>query len=1490
MMLFKPFCTICIWISLANAQIFVGRNGYDHVSCGTRTNPCGTLFMASKILNETSTERHDIYVIDGQNETQIETYLASQTITTYDPCLPIPFESYYHIEITFDETIMDLRTWYPLHLCQNHSRDYSNEYMFDGGAALTINNLIINDYVISDWNDSYSFIRDISHTNASVTCNHCVFKNITSSVVGPWPGKHQLIHSMAVVDLYDCLFSDIHTEGEIIFADHVYFGRADRGDSVRIITFDQTWFHNIYTNRSIVEIQFSALDSSNPLQIEIIWCDFWNIHAHLDSGGIIVDYAAASHVNIRNTHFDVVSGSIYESWHNSISHINVSNVSITAEQVTPAEMFLFHFTTSDIAYLTNINFLYFYNTNESCSYWDWDWNDVINVSFVDRTCRNPIKAIQNNGDVSIVNMTVDMVVIPETNVTYSGELNRFRYDSGHDFITNEGIMSITSVDVKRLLCYNFIGNSNILSVKSLVVTPNHVHYDANALHSDTIIYQTDVAAETVINQCNFYGGISQISAENSHQLEVYNSTFQSAKRALFIDSLQHMTFANCTTKNIGRYFSQVYSEFELNYFGNEPLQFWGTDNIVISDNVIHGYDPDGLILFLDNRNAITIGNEFHIDSTNQLYRVIDQIIAVNHSGVINLLNNDNSAFIHNAFSGIITDDYIDHDTPWIKYVQNTGTHCLSANTFLNFAIDSFRTNLTSCFRPDLIDCARYTFNECFHHMYEYMNVNQSLLDQTGQFMIDSATTVILTEEANIAMDNMEMTVAKNSNPDSIHFVATDGFILLIDSYVGAAFDILYNADANLISNRRLSYDTQYISHLLIRDQNTSSVDELTAISETQLVDHLSPVKINLTTLSTTYYPGQTVAFKYNILDKHSNSIAYNSSASIVVRLVGGSFSEDVTIISDGTCVVCEAGLVLNSIDIQHNLATTFTVDVSVENDALYPINNQLSFDVIGCPIGYGADPNNLTCIECAIGYYNLLPNNLNKCNSCDPESNKGIDCIGGDIIISEDHWLGFDGDGLVSSVCPPHVCCQLQEGCDYMDDNSNSLCALNRDPNSILCGKCKDGFSESVNSAQCVQCEQSYFLYLLYPIGLSLLILSLIIVTNLDPITPPVEVNVNYVTLAIKTLVLKNILYYQQAVSQTLVPSTMRVWLSYVSDIFMLNTTLSSDQDTNADPWCFSDGLNAKEKILLDLIVPITIFIATAILYALEIFACDGVFKIKQKKVNFAKVIVSSFLVIIGNILSVLFKMINCATIGDKNVHFYFGYEECYRDTYFLSLLSLMIICIAFGFIFVRIWKMDESQREKPNPFDSILEKYKPELFYWELVLFWRRIVIAFFAVSVPGIPAKCAFIGIMFIFLLLQHKYEPFVAKEANGMEMKLLCCFIFVIVTQLPSSKYPIFMNVVISLLIILPFVFMAYYGYHMFIKSQLKSLNEALFPENTSANLDANSVFDVGDIEIIEVAKPTTQSAQIENENEQVAPVSTQVNENENSNDSLSKSDVP
>ena len=68
--------------------------------------------------------------------------------------------------------------------------------------------------------------------------------------------------------------------------------------------------------------------------------------------------------------------------------------------------------------------------------------------------------------------------------------------------------------------------------------------------------------------------------------------------------------------------------------------------------------------------------------------------------------------------------------------------------------------------------------------------------------------------------------------------------------------------------------------------------------------------------------------------------------------------------------------------------------------------------------------------------------------------------------------MGIEGDDIISAKCPDGYCCS-ERTCNFISDKA-SLCSENRDPDSVLCGRCKDEYSESMDSNACTKCDRHH--------------------------------------------------------------------------------------------------------------------------------------------------------------------------------------------------------------------------------------------------------------------------------------------------------------------------------------------------------------------------------------------------------------------------------
>ena len=524
----------------------------------------------------------------------------------------------------------------------------------------------------------------------------------------------------------------------------------------------------------------------------------------------------------------------------------------------------------------------------------------------------------------------------------------------------------------------------------------------------------------------------------------------------------------------------------------------------------------------------------------------------------------------------------------------------------------------------------------------------------------------------------------------------------------------------------------------------------------------------------------------------------------------------------------------------------------MENDDLVLGQSNITLNITECPAGRGVAVGEMLCSICDAGTFNLDNDVKRACSSCDSDKNPNVQCSDGKILISEGIWMGLDGERIISSVCPSSFCCHPTDGqyCDYIE-NQDSLCAKNRDSESFLCGKCIDGYSESMTSANCIKCDQRvHWSYLCVPLLLAATWTMYILSANRDGESAECskvdgaksQSDDIDIMLIMSTLISVSV-YYQQALSQMLSESTATYWGIAFLGLFEVSAQrVATGTSSKGTEWCFANGLDAKSEVLLDLLTPFLVFLFMLIVFAFSRFVVRKPLNISKQPINFESAALAAYLLIIGKVLSTLFQLISCQPVGQHSVHFYFGYEHCYGPTWFISVFMLFIITLSFGAVFVYGARMAKNQQYDPKTLMfKLCKPYKPEYWYWEYVIFVRRIIIAYFAVSASGMVNESLFLSVVLLFSTTQWRLFPFVSNEANITEGVLLCGLMIVISSQiLMESSDEMFFSVQLTAMVLLPFALLMYFVLRLLCKQYVYRF---VIPQNVSLNAAGSRDISVG-----------------------------------------------
>ena len=200
----------------------------------------------------------------------------------------------------------------------------------------------------------------------------------------------------------------------------------------------------------------------------------------------------------------------------------------------------------------------------------------------------------------------------------------------------------------------------------------------------------------------------------------------------------------------------------------------------------------------------------------------------------------------------------------------------------------------------------------------------------------------------------------------VMFAVIGGTALIVDSVIDDPFDFLYNTEnCTVIHNERMENISE-ISRLSIDCGSFELLDEFNvshsmSAEVTEYVAFMSASQISIEPKSLDYYPGLNMEFNYSVMDRMGNIIQNETLDNETdIQLIGGSFATSLTISAGGVCVNCEEGVMFSDLSISGDVGSEYTLELSSDNDQLVLAQSELTFNITGCPIRYGADSNNLT--------------------------------------------------------------------------------------------------------------------------------------------------------------------------------------------------------------------------------------------------------------------------------------------------------------------------------------------------------------------------------------------------------------------------------------------------------------------------------------------------------------------------------------------------
>eukprot|EP01084_Bolivina_argentea_P064658 117898_1 len=458
-----------------------------------------------------------------------------------------------------------------------------------------------------------------------------------------------------------------------------------------------------------------------------------------------------------------------------------------------------------------------------------------------------------------------------------------------------------------------------------------------------------------------------------------------------------------------------------------------------------------------------------------------------------------------------------------------------------------------------------------------------------------------------------------------------------------------------------------------------------------------------------------------------------------------------------------------------------------------------------CQDGYYKRKNDIderyfTCELCGIGTYSM---NNDECKIC----NEGTICLGGNNIKIKENWYAQldDNDSyLHTALCAPRYCCTGSAGCSFED--KNSLCAANRDPNVLMCGACKPGFSETLSrSGRCNKCDsmaQAFWIVFIWMLLGFIFVYLLYYFGKKERRVPH-----PFITYVSRTL-----LFFYQILGFVIFKTSIPA-LTIMSEL----ATLNFDFGKNGS--CFFPNVTAREKLVMALVIPFVLLVDLFLLYlVLRVFYAKGKIKDwKNQMIVFQNTVNIIISVTYVQVVYSMTRLAACSQLQDGNYYmWYAGSVQCYDFGHILAnILTVCGLLLPIGLYGVqRYYKYNQWETYEQLFAATILEYNEHSWYYSAFDLFRRGLLVIVPVISIhkEDVSFRTYMISIKCVILLIIHcMIMPYRWSINNHVETFaiLMLCFCSLISIPYDASAWVDVQTylLVCGLLPLVPFPFLFY-----------------------------------------------------------------------------------
>ncbi|XP_078371417.1 uncharacterized protein LOC144655071 [Oculina patagonica] len=356
------------------------------------------------------------------------------------------------------------------------------------------------------------------------------------------------------------------------------------------------------------------------------------------------------------------------------------------------------------------------------------------------------------------------------------------------------------------------------------------------------------------------------------------------------------------------------------------------------------------------------------------------------------------------------------------------------------------------------------------------------------------------------------------------------------------------------------------------------------------------------------------------------------------------------------------------------------------------------------------------------------------------------------LLVKQGYWAGEVGDNFSTYVCPDGYCNSSESSSNEYRYVKDFMCNEGRNQSSILCGQCDGNHTITVGSEQCQKGCSNWYLFLLIPFGLVLLLLVMgIMLIDLDVFT-------GYL----------NAWLYSYQVMKLLVADGFQ--FNSFSEFVIALTNMQIQVEGHS--FCLAKGWDDADKLMVMYAMPVYV-IAIVVLLAKMVGAFPNWCFSQRVRAPF-RGICTILVLCYTDVTYISLRILRYANVGSKTVLFVNGDIQYFKGKHLIygivAIFFIVVFVLPFPSFLLFRPRLTNNLRpvlnlNRWNPFfDALQSCFKDQYRWCAAFYFICRLGILVIYTFMPASPVKRLLLeGCCILILLIFAILRPY--KEARDV-----------------------------------------------------------------------------------------------------------------------------